>query len=689
MSLELKFNEWSTKHLGKATGSWYTPYLKQMGSDLKEFLNMDKYKDNFFKYESYKEYKKVYQSITGESDQAITQILEGSNKMYPVKARENFRKARKLYAQRDYEQGTRNRPDNFGGIASYGTVLRAYLKFIYYYDHPEAVYPKSIDKTGKKIWMYHLDDQEQRWAEEYEKEYISLKDCELGILERYESREIIEEAIEENNVEDATALSTVYWQFISEAKEGDMVYVKTGQNLILGKGEITGEYYYEEDAENTHRYPVNWLQTGEWNLNLRIVSKPLTDFTEETKTLTYIEQVLAGEITEAGTHYLLFIEWLKEQDNHKGMNLDQETINQRINTLDDIQSQYLNDLYNVEDIDRLRGLKDKITLDEINGVYTKNPGNNAIALESYIQYMATLPTIIVGHEKYGKQEFLEEVFISEEKYRELKSILENTKNIILTGPPGVGKTFIADRLAYSIMGEKDNSRIQFVQFHQSYTYEDFVEGFRPKEETDGFKLETGPFVRFANIAAEDSGRPYFMIIDEINRGNLSKIFGELMMLIENDKRGKSLNLLYSKKPFRVPENLYIIGTMNTADRSLALLDYALRRRFAFIELEPSLDNETFLSHINEYEDSETILKMISKIKSLNKVITSKISSDFMIGHSYFVDEALRENTKLRLSEIITYEITPQLKEYWIDDPITASEEIKKLEDFINEFKYTD
>lgn len=688
MSRELQFNEWSTKHLGKQTGSWYTPYLKQMGNDLNEFLNLDGYKENFFDYKNYEIYKKVYQEITNESDQAVEQIIEGVNKQYPVKIREKFKKIRILYAKRDHEEGTRSRPDNYGGIASYGAVLRAYLKFLYYADHPEEVYPQSIDKAEKKIWMYHLDDQEQRWSEEYENKYISLKGYELGSLERYESRELLEEAIEENSVEDAAALSAIYWQFISKAKEGDIVYVKTGQNLILAKGEITGEYYYEEDAENAHRYPVNWLRWGEWNLNLRIVSRPLTDFTEETKTLSYIDQVLTGEITEAGTHYLLFVEWLKDQEDSNGMKLEQELIKERLKTLDDLQNYYDIELYNIEEIERLEQIKERVSQEETKGDYVKNLGNNAVALESYIQYMTTSPTVIVGNEKYGKKEFLKEVFISEAKHNELKSILKNTKNIILTGPPGVGKTFIADRLAYSMMGEKDDSRIQFIQFHQSYTYEDFIEGFRPKDGEDGFKLEPGPFVKFAQTAIGDSKRPYFLIIDEINRGNLSKIFGELMMLIENDKRGKSLNLLYSKESFYVPKNLYIIGTMNTADRSLALLDYALRRRFAFIELTPSFENDTFKSHIKEYEDSKVMKDMIIKIKALNTVITEKISSDFVIGHSYFVDEALREDTKSRLHEIITYAIIPQLKEYWVDDPKTADEEIKKLEGFLDEFKYT-
>lgn len=185
---------------------------------------------------------------------------------------------------------------------------------------------------------------------------------------------------------------------------------------------------------------------------------------------------------------------------------------------------------------------------------------------------------------YTKEDFLSEVFMPEEEYEKLSGILRIKKNIILQGAPGVGKTFAAKRIAFSMMGVKDVERVMMVQFHQSYSYEDFIMGFRPS--TDGFELKRGAFYNFCKKAEIDGDNDYFFIIDEINRGNLSKIFGELFMLIENDKRGVSLQLLYSDEKFSVPKNIYIIGMMNTADRSLAMLDYALRRRFAFFEIKP-------------------------------------------------------------------------------------------------------
>ena len=187
----------------------------------------------------------------------------------------------------------------------------------------------------------------------------------------------------------------------------------------------------------------------------------------------------------------------------------------------------------------------------------------------------------VSYEPYFKEDFLEEVFMSEDDYDTLTDLVENKYNVILQGAPGVGKTFVATRLAYSMMGEKDNSRIAKVQFHQSYSYEDFIQGYRPSGE--GLERVNGIFYEFCKEAEKDNERLYFFIIDEINRGNLSKIFGELMMLIEKDKRGENIQLLYSKDKFTVPSNIRIIGTMNTADRSLAMIDYALRRRFAFYD----------------------------------------------------------------------------------------------------------
>lgn len=267
-------------------------------------------------------------------------------------------------------------------------------------------------------------------------------------------------------------------------------------------------------------------------------------------------------------------------------------------------------------------------------------------------------------ESYSKEDFLDEVYMSEQRFKTLVSVLKNKKNIILQGAPGVGKTFIAERLAYSIMGKKDDSRIRFVQFHQDYSYEDFVMGYKPVE--NGFELKYGVFYHFCQEASDYPEKNYFFIIDEINRGNMSKIFGELLMLIERGYRGKKAALAYNGRLFSVPENIYIIGMMNTADRSLAMIDYALRRRFSFFDMEPGFDSEGFIRYQNAL-DNEIFNKLILKVKELNDEITKdkSLGKGFCIGHSYFCERDVC--TDEWLHEVVDYDIIPMLREYWFDE----------------------
>jgi 5-methylcytosine-specific restriction protein B len=300
--------------------------------------------------------------------------------------------------------------------------------------------------------------------------------------------------------------------------------------------------------------------------------------------------------------------------------------------------------------------------DEIAQIEALMMGDAALALPEISEQPKSLP---MSRDPYSESDFLKEVFIDPKRYATLKKLLERKKNVILKGAPGVGKTFAAKRLAFSIMGEKDEGRVKVVQFHQSYSYEDFVMGYRPSD--SGFHLAKGPFHRFCETAADDADRSYFFIIDEINRGNLSKIFGELMMLIEGDKRGQSVGLMYKPdERFSVPANLYIIGMMNTADRSLAMMDYALRRRFAFFDMEPAFQSQGF----KEYQSSKGSAKLdslITKVESLNKVIgeDKSLGNGFRIGHSYFcTDDPIDDEW---LKSLIEFELIPLLEEYWFDE----------------------
>lgn len=269
-----------------------------------------------------------------------------------------------------------------------------------------------------------------------------------------------------------------------------------------------------------------------------------------------------------------------------------------------------------------------------------------------------------ANDPYTSEDFLREVYMTSADYAKIQAVLRNKKNIILQGAPGVGKTFAAKRLAWSMMGEIDESRVEFVQFHQNYSYEDFVMGYKPVE--DGFELRNGIFYRFCQRAANQPDKDFFFIIDEINRGNMSKIFGELLMLIERDYRGTKATLAYNGLPFSVPKNLYIIGMMNTADRSLAMIDYALRRRFSFFDMEPGFDSEGF----RQYQASlnnETLNALVERVKDLNKEIAAdkSLGKGFCIGHSYFCGQDTC--TDEWLDSIVNYDILPMLSEYWFDD----------------------
>lgn len=285
----------------------------------------------------------------------------------------------------------------------------------------------------------------------------------------------------------------------------------------------------------------------------------------------------------------------------------------------------------------------------------------------------------IKYQPYNKVDFLKSAYMGSDEYDRLKGLLMYDKNIILQGAPGVGKTFIARKLAYSIMGEANTERVEMVQFHQSYSYEDFVIGYRPGE-NNTFELNEGVFYKFCQKALEDDeNNPYFFIIDEINRGNLSKIFGELFMLIERDKRDIEIPLLYGKRKFKIPKNVYIIGTMNTADRSLAIIDYALRRRFAFYTINPQFDNEHFMEDISSY-NNEKLISLIDTVKFLNQAILKdeSLGEGFMVGHSYFCD--LKDSDDITLSNIVEYKLIEFLKEYWFDEPSkinTWSEALRK------------
>lgn len=344
-------------------------------------------------------------------------------------------------------------------------------------------------------------------------------------------------------------------------------------------------------------------------------------------------------------------------------------------------------LFEITDLEAFQHVKQYIKshpdYQEINkACYNKFLSTGLNWYEKFLVYLMEEEEVAQTPDPYLKKDFLDDVFLTEEEYDELVALLLYKKNVILQGAPGVGKTFLAKRLAYSIMGVASKHHVEMVQFHQNYSYEDFIMGYKPAG--DSFELKEGVFYSFCKKAEQKPEEKFFFIIDEINRGNLSKVFGELMLLIENDKRGEQVTLAYRNEKFTVPANVYIIGMMNTADRSLALMDYALRRRFSFFEVVPAFKRKKFVDHVTALiGDADTVNMLNDRLYALNEIIAdedkSGLGKGFCIGHSYFCTKPVADQTHDQwYRTIIKFEISPLLDEYWWDDKDKANECKKEL-----------
>lgn len=455
---------------------------------------------------------------------------------------------------------------------------------------------KKNDSNAVSYWIYSPGEQAVFWDEYYQDGIMGLGWNKIGDLRTFKKQADLIAPLKQNYGSDTSQKNSadMLYSFANEMKPGDIVFAKKGRYMIVGRGVVTSDYYYDSNHETQpHLCKVNWTHKGEWKSDSMLAMKTLTNITRYTNLVKQLNNMIESD---AAKH--------------------------------------------------VESTGDKL-----------------------------LPKTRIN-EAYTAKNFLEEVFVTENDFFKLRDLLLRKKNLILQGAPGVGKTFAAKRLAYAIMGEKDEDRVMQVQFHQNYSYEDFVMGYKPNE-NGGFKLEPGKFYNFCKKAEEDRDHKYFFIIDEINRGNLSKIFGELLMLIESDYRDKPIELSYRNERFSVPSNIYIIGMMNTADRSLAMIDYALRRRFSFFEMKPGFETSSFKAYLRKLNDP-CMVYLAKTIIELNKIIAAddSLGPGFCIGHSYLCE--LEEGYDLE--SIVEYDIIPMLREYWFDNNERFNIESQKLRD---------
>ena len=584
---------------------------------------------------------------------------------------------------------------------------------------------RDTPKDGSvTYWLYSPGEGASKWSLCINAGLMCIGWDAMGDLSQYASREEMRDAVKKHYPTDGSAVndSLAVWQFANEMKPGDVVFAKRGMYKIIGRGIVESDYMFNDNLTDfKHIRKVKWTDVGEWDAVGKNAMKTLTNITPYTDYVEKLNQLIDGTSEQpaettgkqywwlVGNPKIWSLSGMKVGEEQQ-YTLYNENGNKRKvfqNFLDakagDIVIGYearptqkvvclleiskANDgkeigfkktesllepipfstlkvtpgLEGMEYMKNQQGSFFKVTADEYDIIMEMVRGDNPIPKQE-------------KKEKYTKSDFLNEVFVSYLDYERLESLLLRKKNLILQGAPGVGKTFAAKRLAYAIMGEKDDNRVMQVQFHQNYSYEDFVMGYKPNEE-GGFELKNGVFYRFCKRAAADSEHKYFFIIDEINRGNLSKIFGELLMLIENDYRDKPIQLAYKDEMFAVPSNLYIIGMMNTADRSLAMIDYALRRRFSFFEMKPGFNNAAFEEGIRKLHDPQ-LNNLVKAIVELNKVIENddSLGSGFCIGHSYLCNLGYH----YELENIVEYDIIPMLREYWFDNDERFNQEAQKL-----------
>ncbi len=600
---------------------------------------------------------------------------------------------------------------------------------------------------SRQYWVFAPGAKASYWEEFHAQGIMAIGWDDLGDLRQFKTQEEIRQKFLELEPDNGSRKgdSRQCWQFVNDIKKGDIVFAKQGVTKLVGYGEVEGDYEFDpRRTDYNHVRRVKWLTKGEWEKTegKDLPQKTLTDITWDSESIKLIASKMGLEIaaepktlmigppSATGIAYW----WLNA--NPKIWNFEDAPVGQK--------QTYTSHSGKGHKRQKYRCFQETKPGDLVIG-YVTSPQREVVAVckitkglhrtesgeEIEFEMLERLPKPIpyetlqanpqlanceplINHqgsllrlteeeydiirslideaeipvtaqiETYDKKRAMKGLFLAEAQFDEMLAALQEKKNVVLQGAPGVGKTYVAKRLAYSLVGSNDPQRIEMIQFHQSYSYEDFIQGFRPTPKGH-FDLRYGIFHQFCRLAQreEAQGKPYVFIIDEINRGNLSKIFGELMMLIEPDKRGKehAIPLAYSQdadEKFYLPENLHLIGMMNTADRSLAMVDYALRRRFRFITLRPEFSSEAFQGFLADAGAKLELVKMIvARMNALNEIIaadTKNLGPGYQIGHSYFCPRNGIKPDDDWYRRVIESEIMPLIQEYWFDNEQKVKEQ---------------
>ena len=649
------------------------------------------------------------------SKDTAADIENFTNSALPVK---------ELYLKRVGRQT--NLPVNFEIDQFYSWLYETYIKI----DGPVI---------GTQYWTGSVGANAKHWDEFVNHGIFAIGYDSTTDLAKFKSKEEILNHLKlvEQGSNNPTNDANACWDFLTNMRVGDIIFAKKGVTHLLGYGIVEGDYKYDETQQSfKHVRKVNWVRTDERQLPAGEVMalKTLTNITNIQGFPETLSKAVGLEIGPPPPPTGVAYWWLNanprmwdfegdaigsvqtytthnEQKNKRRMYKYFEQakpgdimvgyvtspskeivgvcqITKGLHTSpkgESIEFKKVEQLAFPISYDALKSNPDLAECEPL----TNNQGSLFRLTEAEYEIIRDMiDETNLGQpqvsETFSKQQAMDGLFLDETQFDKMIDALKEKKNLLLQGAPGVGKSFIAKRIAYSLIGLKDPSRVQAIQFHQSYAYEDFIQGYRPTTKGE-FVLKHGLFFDFCRRAIRDeaSKKPYVFIIDEINRGNLSKIFGELMMLIEHDKRGKehAIPLTYSQaadEKFYIPENLYVIGMMNTADRSLAMVDYALRRRFRFMTLKPEFDSKSFEKFLSDKKaPRELITKIQTRMNALNEAIqkdTKNLGAGYQIGHSFFVPNGSTEPNEGWYRRVVESEIIPLIQEYWFDNEKAFSEQ---------------